>query len=497
MTRTCWLPVFLSVWALSANALAEVIPPQVAGGFYPGDAGELRTAVDGYLAAASSGAVKGEILGLLSPHAGYAYSGATAGQAYGQVKGRRYETVIILSACHRVGVPGAATLAEGAFETPLGRVPIDAAVVKKLRQLSPAIEVLPRAFQGEHSLEVQLPFLQRALQEGWKVVPLLMNTDDLEQSRAVGLAVAKVFKPGKTLLVVSSDLSHYPERGAARVVDLATLSALTSRPDDPRYFWLANRALMQKGVPGLDTTFCGEAGVLAALYAMKDVGGVGRLIRYANSGEGEGGDPSRTVGYAAAAWTRGSPTPKTRPLSPESRRKLLGLARRSLTMKVAEGKDPGSAFWRDSEWNLPEAVFVTLTRRMPSAAGKLRGCIGSLAPNMALADAVQYFAVEAALHDPRFPPVEASELPGLRIEISRLSPFRKVKSGAEVKPGQGVVVSQGTRRGLFLPQVWAQLPDKEQFLGEVCEQKAGLPRDCWKDPKTEVEVFDDEAFEEP
>ncbi|MBI5622959.1 MAG: AmmeMemoRadiSam system protein B [Elusimicrobia bacterium] len=501
---------------LAAVLRAEVVPPQVAGGFYPGDASELGAAVDSFLAAASSGAVKGEILGLLSPHAGYSYSGATAGQAYAQVKGHSYETVIILSAGHRVALRGAATLFGGALETPLGRVPIDAAVAARLRSLSPGIEVLPRAFEGEHSVEVQLPFLQRALQPGWKAVPLLMNTEDLEASRRVGEAVAKVFKAGRTLLVVSSDLSHYPESGAARVADLAVLSALTSRPDDPAYFQLAGRALMRRGVPGLDTTACGESGILAALYAMRRIGGVARLLRYTNSGEGPGGDRSRSVGYAAAAWVRGAATPRTRSLSAESRKNLLGLARRALTMKVAQGKDPESAFWREPEWNLPEAVFVTLTSRESSAPGpsglpdrpagpgdlrkaapgRLRGCVGSLAPNMALADAVQYFAVEAALRDHRFPPVEASELPGLRIEISRLSPFRRVKSGAEVKPGQGVVVRQGERRGLFLPQVWAQLPDKAAFLGEVCEQKAGLPRDCWKDPKTDIEVFDDEAFEE-
>ncbi|MFA6316971.1 MAG: AmmeMemoRadiSam system protein B [Elusimicrobiota bacterium] len=490
---TSWLPLLL----LAAVLRAEVIPPQVAGGFYPGDAAELRSVVDGYLAAASSSASKGEILGLLSPHAGYTYSGAVAGEAYRRVQGRRYDTVIVLAACHRVAIPGAATLAEGAFETPLGRVEVDAGLVKRLSRLEPGIAALPAAFRGEHAFEVQLPFLQRALAPGWKVVPLLMNTDDLEKSRAVGRAVAKVFTPGRTLLVVSSDLSHFPESGAARVVDLATLSALTSRPDDPGYFRLANQALMQRGVPGLDTTFCGEAGVLAALFAMKELGGIGRLLRYANSGEGPGGDPSRSVGYAALAWTRGTVAPKTRPLSAESRAALLGLARRALTLKVTKGEDPKAAFWREPEWNLPEAVFVTLNRRKPSGGGRLRGCIGSLAANMALADAVQYFAVEAGLHDPRFPPVEAVELPGLSIEISRLSPFRRVKSGFEVRKGQGMVVSQGGRRGLFLPQVWDQIPDRDAFLGEVCEQKAGLPRDCWKDPKTEIEVFDDEAFSEP
>ncbi|MBI4679095.1 MAG: AmmeMemoRadiSam system protein B [Elusimicrobia bacterium] len=484
----------LLAWAVHAQDL----PPQAAGTFYPDSAQELRSMVDSFLAGASTGSVKGEILGVLSPHAGYVYSGETAGKAYALLKGRSYDTVVILSAAHRFQVPGAATLSEGSLSTPLGKVPVDAATVKRLRLLSPLIEAIPAAFQGEHAAEVQLPFLQRALKEGFKVVPLLMNTDDPQKCRAVGAAVAKVLKSAKTLLVVSSDLSHYPERDAARIVDRATLEALVRRPDDPAYFRLANRALMQKGVPGLDTTFCGEAGVLAALYAMREVGGVGKLIHYTNSGEVPAGDPSRAVGYAALAWTRGSIRPRVKPLSRESRKNLLQLARRALTLKVAKGEDPRGAFWRDPEWNLPEAVFVTLIRRDPSAApGRLRGCVGSLAPEMPLAEAVQYFAIQAGLHDGRFPRVEASELAGLKIEISRLSPFRVVKSHAEIKPGQGVVVAQGERRGLFLPQVWAQIPDKTEFLGEVCEQKARLPRECWKDPNTRIEVFDDEAFEEP
>ncbi|MBI5209052.1 MAG: AmmeMemoRadiSam system protein B [Elusimicrobia bacterium] len=481
---------------LAGRAGGEDVRLQASGTFYPSSAPELRAAVDSFLAHASSSGVAGELLGLLAPHAGYVYSGETAGKAYALLKGRRYDTVVILSAGHRYAVRGAATLADGSLGTPLGDVPIDAAMVKRLRALTGAVDVAPKAFLEEHAVEVQLPFLQRVLKGGFKVVPLLMNTEEAGMSREVGLAVAKVLKLGSVLLVVSSDLSHYPPKDMARTVDTASLAALVRRPDDPEYWWRANQMLLARGPKSLGTTYCGHAGVLAALFAMRELGGTGQLLSYTNSGELAIGDASRTVGYAALAWVKGKVEPKLQPVPRESRKKLLQLARRAMTLKVAKGEDPSTALWREPEFNLPEAVFVTLHRKDAPKRGDLRGCIGSLVPDMPLAEAVQHYAIQAALHDPRFPPVEARELDNLRVEISRLSPFRKARSHAEVRRGQGVVLAQGGRRGLFLPQVWDDLADKEDFLGELCSQKAHLPRDCWKDPKTEIQVFDDEAFEE-
>ncbi len=480
---------------VAAAASAKTYPPQVAGAFYPASPAALSAAVDGFLANISTSGDQGELVAALVPHAGYEYSGATAGLAYARLKGRRYETVIVLGTGHHVAIKGAATIGGGELATPLGAVPIDQAAIFKLLKDCPLVQDLPEAFKGEHSVEVQLPFLQRTLAGPFKVVPLLMNSDDPTVSRRVGEALAKLIRPGKSLLIVSSDLSHYPDSVSARAVDQVSLAALTGS-DDPELFWLANRLLMRRGPSSLVCTYCGESGVLAADFAMRTLQARARFLAYLNSGELPNGDASRAVGYAAVLWLRGLPAPPPPKLGDAQRATLLALARQALKDKLERGEDPKSGLWRDPALGLPAAVFVTLRRRDVPRAQSLRGCVGSLTPDLPLAEAVQVYAMRSALEDRRFPPVMADELAGLSIEVSKLSPFRRVANAEAVQKGQGVLAIQGTRSGLFLPQVWEDIPDKTAFLEELCAQKAGLPRDCWKDPRTELQVFDAEAFEE-
>ncbi|MBI4374234.1 MAG: AmmeMemoRadiSam system protein B [Deltaproteobacteria bacterium] len=474
----------------------EATPPQVAGAFYPADKTELRDTIDSLVNEAPAASFQGELTAVLVPHAGYAYSGKTAAQVYRLLRGRRYDTVIVLGTGHRVGISGAATIAGGALTTPLGKVPIDEEAAKKLMGLTPLVKNLPEAYRGEHAVEVQLPFLQTVLGD-FKLVPLLMNHLDPQAAARIGEALAQLMKSTKTLLLVSSDLSHYPDKETARIVDQTSLLALQASDNDPEYFWRTNRLLMTRGKgKNLVTTWCGEAGVLTALYAMKGFGARGRLIAYTNSGEIAGGDPGQAVGYAALIWTRGaSPSPR-KELDRERRKKLLELAREAITRTLTKGGRPESGLRRDPRFNLPAAVFVTLRKKNVPRDLSLRGCIGSLAPNLPLAEAVEVYAIKSALEDSRFSPVKAEELSQTGIEISLLSPLRKVSSAAEVKPGQGVIVRRGEHTGLFLPQVWEDIPDRQNFLAELCRQKAGLPEDCWKDPKTEIQVFDAEAFEE-
>ncbi|MBI4669356.1 MAG: AmmeMemoRadiSam system protein B [Elusimicrobia bacterium] len=489
------------------TAMSETIPPQVAGGFYPANPEELRAMIAGFLDQASSEPVRGEITGVLVPHAGYVYSGKTAAQAYRQLKGRAYSTVIIIAPSHRFPVQGAATISAQAMATPFGEVPIDLETIKELQKLTPLVTNVPQAFQGEHAVEVQLPFLQTVLKK-FKIVPLLMSQEDLNAAGQIGEALAKIIKRGKTLLLISTDLSHYPDKITARTVDTTTLKALRLAWNDPEYFWRASRLIMMRagtiGEPrqgraksDLVCTYCGEAGVLAALYAMKDLGAKGRLLDYTNSGETEFGEADRAVGYAAYLWLRGIPEPERPALTGEQRKKLLSLARAALVNRLTKNMEPRVGIHDDPDFNLPAAVFVTLRKKGIPQKMSLRGCIGSLVPDLPLWEAVQFYAVKSALEDRRFPPVQAEELDSLSIEISRLTPFKKIKSHSEIKHGQGVIVRQGLNTGLFLPQVWESFSSKEEFLGELCQQKAYLSRNCWTDPKTEIQVFDAEAFEEP
>ena len=492
MSIPSWLAA--SLMAASASARAADLGPAVAGAFYPADPAALRSSVEGYLAAASTVSLEGAWAGALVPHAGYDYSAATAAKVFRQLEGRSVATVIVLGTGHHVAIDGAAIAASGSYRTPLGSVAIDAGLAKWLMRLTPLIKEQPDAFAQEHSVEVELPFLQTVLPRA-RIVPLLMNTEDPESCRKIGDALAQVLKPGKVVLLVSSDLSHYPDEATALAVDSASLTGLLRFPDDPDLFWRTNRLLLQRGGPALVCTECGEAGLLAAQYAMKAIGARPSFLGYSNSGQLPGGDAGRVVGYGAVAWTL-RPASAPPELSEAERRELLRLARKALEAKLGKNEDPPPGLWRDAAFDLPAAVFVTLRKKGVPESESLRGCIGGLKADLPLGEAVQAYAVRSALEDSRFSPVKAEELGDLSLEISRLTPFRPAASAEDVRPGQGVLLSQGAKSGLFLPQVWRDLPDKTAFLEELCEQKAGLARDCWKDKSTRFQVFDAEVFEE-
>ena len=482
----------LAVLALARAAFAADRPPAVAGTFYPADAATLSRDVDGYLAHAPAPAkLPGPVVALIVPHAGYEFSAPVAAVGYKSISGA-YDTVIILGTAHHAAVAAAALFAHGGFATPLGRVPIDEDLAARLLKQAPALfQDDPEAHEREHSVEVQLPFLLKRLQPGWKLLPVIMNTDDPGVRLRVGQALAAAVKKRKILIIASSDLSHYPPAPVAEKVDRATLQALERF--DPEFFWLSNRIMMAHREPGLETTWCGEAAVMAAMAAARALGADRAvLMRYANSGTAPHGEAGRTVGYAAVAMVRSGKPPAAGIALDENKKKLLLSLARQTVAAGADGRQPEPLLMDDPVLNLPAAVFVTLTK-----GGQLRGCVGTTEPRATLRDAVVSSAFSAAFEDHRFPPVAKEEVAKLHVEISMLSTARPVAGYEGVVPRQhGVIVSRDGHMGLFLPQVWEQIPDKGAFLSELCEQKAGLPRDCWKDPKTKLSVFTVSAFEE-
>jgi len=476
---------------LPSLCAAQHRPPAVSGLFYPADPAELGRAVDNYLAEAPAPPkLPGPLLALVVPHAGYEFSAPVAAAGYRAVSGA-YDAVVVFGTAHHMRVAAAALYAKGAFDTPLGPVPVDEVLAARLLKDPRLFQDEPQAHSKEHSVEVQLPFLIKRLKPGWKLLPIIMNTEDLQVCLRVGQAVAAAIQGRKVLLVASSDLSHYPATTVADKVDRATLKALERL--DPEYFRLANRIMLARGEPGLETAWCGEAGVIAAMAAARSLGADrGVLIRYANSGYSPRGEAGRAVGYAAAAFVRsGKPPAPGIVLDAGQKWTLLALARQAVA-RGAAGLRPEPSLSADPVLNLPAAVFVTLTED-----GRLRGCIGTTEARSTLRDAVASAAYAAAFSDHRFQPVAPEEMPKLNFEISLLSPARPVLSQESVVPRRhGVILSQGEHVGLFLPQVWDQLPAKEEFLGELCFQKAGLPRNCWQDPKTTIAVFTVSAFAE-
>jgi len=491
-----------AAWGLSCRPApadsGAVRPPAFAGSFYPADPDQLAGEVDALLAAVPPPAIAAPPARvLIVPHAGYVYSGAVAAHAYRPVAGRRHPTVVLLGSSHRASYPAAALWPAGAFRTPLGDIPVDADLTRRLLDSGPPFTAQPAPHLDDHVLEVQLPFLQRALGE-FHLVPVMLGTPDPATARAVGDAIADAAGPD-TLVIASTDLSHYPAYADACSADAQTVAAiLTADPDQ----LVRTLRSMEKRPPRNTSTFlCSEGAVLAAMTCARRFGASsGALLHYANSGDASG-DQTRVVGYAAIAFS-GSPPPDSPPstqeppmnpdaeFSPEERQELLRLARQTVESVARTGKPPAydctvSALERK------RGAFVTLHQH-----GRLRGCIGHFEADRPVWETVMEMAVAASTQDPRFPRVTAGELDSLDYEISVLSPLRKIDDWREIRLGtHGVQVGRGFRRGVFLPQVATETGwDLDTFMGELCSQKAGLPREAWKDPRTDLYVFTAEVF---
>ncbi len=477
----------------AVEARQRVRAPAVAGLFYPGEERDLSKAVDGLLEAAPVHYIP-RLRGLVCPHAGYVYSGQTAAIAYKTAAGRSIETVVVMGPSHYALFQQASLPNADVYQTPLGKVPISdkAALLLKATPFVQEPRCLvqrpdwwrqsPKAAPAagedspdtwEHSVEVQVPFLQKAL-KNFKLVPVVVGDAD-PQSIAAGLA--KIVDD-HTLVVASSDLSHYHPYADAKALDERCVKAICDM----------DVGEMQK------QEACGKLPILALMQLARQKGWKAELLDCRNSGD-VSGQKDRVVGYSAIAFYE--PVPEK--VSAADRRFLLNLARQSLVRAATNGPPPEVSGAEVSP-ALSEAKgsFVTLT-----VNGVLRGCIGNILPQGPLYRAVADNAQNAALRDPRFRPVRSNETGQIRIEVSVLTvpePLRftspedllsKLKSYED-----GVVLQIGARGATFLPQVWAQIPDKVDFLNQL-SQKAGCPAAAWRGADTSVSIYHVESFEEP
>ena len=476
----------------------------VAGAFYPGDKGTLEKDVDTLLRQADPPEIKEPIRAIMVPHAGYIYSGPVAAYAYKELEGRDIRTVILIGNSHRHSFDGIALYAKGAFETPLGLVPVDENFAAKLLAADPAITERPDLHEGDHVLEVQLPFLQRVLKQ-FKIVPILFSGDSPELARKLAGILLPLLND-KTLIVASADMSHYPPQDDAGAADKKTLAAIVTGKTD--HLDAALQTLASEKIPQAETFLCSPSGVRVAMLLAQSSGDPQPvLLKYANSGDSPGGDKNRVVGYGAVAFVGKqsaigiTPPPKVEEnknataetgLTSQEKKELLRIARATVESYVRTGKIPVFSP-ESSALKQPLGAFVTLKEKE-----QLRGCIGRFDSSDPLHKTIQQMAVSAASQDPRFSPVSTGELGQLGYEISVLSPLRKVATASEIELGKhGVTVSKGFHHGVFLPQVATETGwSKEEFLSELCSQKAGLPRDCWKDPAATLQIFTADVFSE-
>jgi AmmeMemoRadiSam system protein B/AmmeMemoRadiSam system protein A len=430
-------------------------PPAVAGTFYPSDPRRLQRAIAGYLRSASLPPDLPEPWAVIVAHAGYHYSGPTAGAAYRAIAPRagHVQRVVVVGPAHRVAVQGVGVSTASQWRTPLGEVATDVATARDLVARGLAVEA-DAAHEPEHSIEVQLPFLQSVLGEV-TVVPLVVGRARAEE---VARAIEAAWTGDDCLLVISSDLSHYHDDATARARDERTATAiLEERGDDigPR-------------------DACGCLPIRGALVAAHRRGLIPRRLELSTSAD-TSGDRDRVVGYGAFALVPRSP------LDEAERGWLAALARRAIAHELGTG-DAYPLADHDVPERLrpPGASFVTL-----ELGDRLLGCIGSLEARRPLWQDVARNARAAAFDDPRFAPLTLAELGEATVEISVLSPLEELDAHdrhdveRQVRPGvDGVLLAAGGHRGTFLPAVWAKLPEPEAFVGQLV-RKAGLPGDGW------------------
>ena len=480
----------LIIYFSCTPAQADVVrQPVRAGSFYPAEAAELTGMIDRLTQKAQETRVRiargKTIKALIMPHAGFIYSGWTAAHASLVLKKNQFSKVILMGPDHRIGIRNSAICDVAAYQTPLGRIDLHPDTARLRRQ--PAVfKSLPVSMDQEHSLEVILPFLQAYLGE-FKMVPIIVGRADVPRlAQALGGII-----DDHTLLVVSSDLSHFLDYSDAVSMDRETVKGVMS----------LNPAILA----GKANRACGLVPLLTLMKIATRNHWQPVLLHYSNSGD-TAGSRSRVVGYTTIAFfgdqLMDKPHDPDAKFTEEQGRVLVELARHTIMEKL--GRKPLESepdlnvhYSQDKRFNSHHGTFVTLKIK-----GQLRGCIGSLTARENVWEGVKHNAINAAFHDPRFSPLTVKEFDQTEIEVSILSEPRPLefRDGADLTQKlrvnvDGVIIRKGHASATFLPQVWEQLPRPEEFLSHLCT-KAGLPSDAWKDPQLEVLTYQVQYFEE-
>lgn len=445
--------------------------PDVGGVFYPREPDALAGLLDGVLAAAPSDAVSPKAL--IVPHAGYRFSGEIAARGWSLLARRRgtIRRVVLFGPAHRMAFDGIAVLPVTHWETPLGRLATDADAMAAALAC-PDVQAVDAPFLREHSLEVQLPFVQRALGDV-AVLPVLVGR---AQPASVARLMEALWGGPETAIVVSSDLSHFHDHDTARALDAGTTAMI-------------ERAAPERIGP---REACGHVAVraLIAHARLRDLRITALDVRTSGDVVGE---RARVVGYGTYAFEYAHAAR----LPEAARGALIEAARASLR----EGP-PGAPATDATLAAVPDSpllraqrnTFVTL-----EIDGRLRGCIGSLRPHRALVDDVRVNARKAAYADPRFAPLAPEEIDRLQVSVSVLSHPRPIEADSEARlieqlrpDADGLILADGDRSALFLPSVWRSLPDPRLFVRQL-RRKAGLPEEGWT-PTMRAMRFGAECF---
>ena len=464
------------------TSVPVVRPATQAGRFYESDARLLSHEVDSLLARHAQRSDDEDVAALIVPHAGYYFSGNVAASAYARLNPeKKYKRIFLLGPSHHEWLDGASVNGEvDYYATPLGDVKVDRETARQLIKTDSVFSCQPKAHDREHCLEVQLPFLQRHLGEVPPIVPIIISTNDYSKLKRM----AEVLKPWFTednLFVISSDFSHYPSYEDAYEVDTKTGEAVAS--GDVEQFIATIEANARSGKRNLSTSACGEFPIITLMLMLNGQYQV-KHIMYQNSGDIGDHDHSRVVGYHSFAFIRNGQTRTNTEftLSYEEKQMLKKIAYTSIKDSL-NGKPISMFNVQSSILNQKCGAFVSLHKQ-----GRLRGCIGHFGEDVPLHEIVAEMARAAAFEDPRFPPVHREELGDIDIEISVLTPMRRIQSLDDFQLHKhGIYIRKGYRSGTFLPQVADEVNwTKEEFVGHCSQDKAGLGWNGWRDAELYV-----------
>ena len=464
--------------------------PAVAGSFYPASAKEIKSMLGGWLHPSGNNALTPP-RAIIVPHAGYVFSGEVAASAYNRIPpGHQYKRVFLLGPSHRAGFAGASVDTVYSFaETPLGKVPIDISLGKRLISEGKGAFTFwsEAAHDGEHCLEVQLPFLQMVFGDVPPIVPIVIGTERLSVIQNIAKALEPYFNEDN-LFIISSDFSHYPSYEDARSSDLYLAETITTGGLEE--FLKALRQIDKQDFPGQGTAACGACAI-AVLLEMIDAQGRDSFsaehVMYRNSGDSIYGDKDRVVGYNSIVFTSSD---HLFHFTQEEKEKMIATARSSIYSYLGlkyDGDDSPVGVLKEKGYG----VFVTLNLN-----GNLRGCIGRFTSPSSLHTTIREMARSAAFDDPRFPALSKKEAPEIEIEVSVLSPLKRIQSIDEFKLGRdGIYMIKGYNHGTFLPQVAKETGwNTEEFLGHCARDKAGIGYYGWKD--AELYTYQTEVVKE-
>ena len=476
MKRVLILIIAITIWLSNTSSQNQRSMknrmPAVAGTFYPATATALKNQI-AILFEKATKVPETEVAALIVPHAGYIFSGEVAASAYAKLSRKsRYKNIFIIGASHRKHFNGVSICPNGNYITPSGNVKINEATASQLIEKNKFIYYDEEADQSEHSLEVQLPFLQYWLKNEFQIVPLIMGSDEPDLCEKLAEALRPWFN-SENLFVISTDFSHYSSYERACKTDAETAEAIVSN-DFEKLRNCCNRN-KQSNTNNLLTGLCGAAAVQTLLHLTQNKTDISfEKIVYKNSGDVPEGDKKRVVGYWAISANRKN---NAFSITDAEKHSLLKLARESILEYLKNNKNapPKSGF--TGILNEKFGVFVTLKKE-----GKLRGCIGRFEPKDQLYQTIEDMAVSAASCDRRFEPVTMEEMSQINIEISILTPLKKIDSIDQIQLGKhGIYIKKGFNSGTFLPQVAKETNwTKEEFLGHCSRDKAGIGWDGWK-----------------